>query len=123
MLRIAVGGLNKNEMEAAILSAGGDKVSVLVSSDMEAAKLIKKGEIDYYFGACNSGGGAAISILIGILGYSSCCTVAMAGKKPNEEAMKKFVSEDKKAYGMSVEFINAAAPTLTRLLLEKHHLV
>lgn len=73
-MKIAVGGLNKPAMEQAIKKAAPD-VEVIVTNDMKGAQLIKSGEVDYYFGACESGGGAAISILIGMVGFSKCCTV------------------------------------------------
>lgn len=118
MIKIAIGGLKKKEMEKAILDTGGDKVKVIVTTDMQAAQMIKKGEVDYYFGACNSGGGAAISILIGMLGYSKCCTVAMAGRRPNIEKIKNVISEGKVAFGMAVESIDSAVPMLIELLVD-----
>ena len=74
-MRIAVGGLNKNQMEAAIKAAAPD-AEVTVTNDMTGAQLIKQGKVDYYFGACESGGGAAISILIGLVGYPYARTAA-----------------------------------------------
>lgn len=117
MVRIAVGGLKKKEMEQAVLLAGKDKIEVIVTSDVQAGQMLKKGEVDYYFGACNSGGGAAIAILIGMLGYGKCCTVAKAGHKPEAKEIKKFIEEGKIAFGMSVESIDAAAPMIIEGLL------
>ncbi|GMA62827.1 hypothetical protein GCM10025859_32670 [Alicyclobacillus fastidiosus] len=54
-IRIAIGGLKKEVTERVTKEIGGDKVSVIVTSDFEAAKKIKSGQADYYFGACNSG--------------------------------------------------------------------
>ncbi len=122
MLKIAIGGLKKNEIEQAVKNAGKDLVETIVTTDIQAAQMIKNKTVDYYFGACNSGGGAAISILIGMLGYSNCCTVAMAGKKVSEDKIKEFVNSGKLAYGMAVESISDIAPVLVKLLLEKHGL-
>lgn len=80
-MRIAVGGLNKNETEAAIKKAD-PSIEVVVTNDMQGAQMIKSGKVDYYIGACNSGGGAAISILIGLVGYTKCCTVCKTGAAP-----------------------------------------
>jgi hypothetical protein len=121
-IRIAIGGLKKEVMERTVRQAGGDQVEVIVTSDFEATKKIKAGDADYYFGACNSGGGAALSVPIGILGYGNCATVAKAGGRPKEDAIKKLVQENKIAFGMSVESIEEAAPMLVRSLLEKHGL-
>jgi hypothetical protein len=119
MIKIAIGGLKKKETEQAILQAADGKVEAIVTTDIQAAQMMKKGEIDYYFGACNSGGGAAISILIGMLGYSKCCTVAGAGQKPKLENVKKQIADGKVAFGMSVESIALAVPMLVQALLVK----
>jgi len=119
-IRIVVGGLNKGAIERAVKSAGGDNVSVEVTSDFEAAKKIKQGLADYYFGACNSGGGAALSIPIGILGYANCATVAKAGGRPKPSEIEKLVQGGKIAFGMSVEAIDEAVPMLVKSILKKH---
>ena len=67
MLRIAVGGLQKPLMQNAIMKACPEAV-VTVTNDMNAVALLKRGEVDYYFGACESGGGAAIS---------GCCRIRL----------------------------------------------
>ncbi|PLR79258.1 DUF2620 domain-containing protein [Bacillus sp. V3-13] len=122
MLRIVVGGLKKDVTERAAKAAGGDKVQVTVTSDFEGAKKLKAGDADYYLGACNSGGGAALSVAIGILGYANCSTVAKAGGKPNAEAIDKLVNEGKVAFGMAVESIEEAVPLIIKSLLKKHGL-
>ncbi|WP_019119519.1 DUF2620 domain-containing protein [Brevibacillus massiliensis] len=123
MLRIVVGGLRKDVIERTAKEAGGDKISVTVTSDFEAAKKIKAGEADYYLGACNSGGGAALSIPIGILGYSNCATVAKLGGKPDAKNIEKLVSEGKVAFGMAVESVEDAVPLIISSLLKKHNLI
>ena len=110
-MRIAVGGLNKNQMEAAIKAAAPD-AEVTVTNDMTGAQLIKQGKVDYYFGACESGGGAAISILIGLVGYPKCCTVCKNGSKPNPDEIKKFVDEGKVVFGMTTGAIDRTVPLL-----------
>ena len=119
-IRIVIGGLNKDAIERAVKSAGGDNVSVQVMSDFEAAKKIKQGNADYYLGACNSGGGAALSIPIGILGYSNCATVAKAGRRPKAEEIEKLVQGGKIAFGMSVEAIDEAVPMIVKSILKKY---
>lgn len=117
-MRIAVGGLNKNEMEAAIKKAAPD-AEVTVTNDMTGAQLIKRGEVDYYFGACNSGGGAAISILVGLVGYPKCCTVCKNGGTPNADEIKKYVDEGKVVFGMTVDAIDLTVPLLIQALEAK----
>ncbi|WP_018393590.1 DUF2620 domain-containing protein [Bacillus sp. 37MA] len=122
MLRIVVGGLKKDVIERSAKAAGGDQVEVTITSDFEGAKKVKAGEADYYLGACNSGGGAALSVAIGILGYGNCSTVAKAGGKPNAQTIEKLVQEGKIAFGVAVESIEEAVPLIVNNLLKKHGL-
>ncbi|MDI3477138.1 MAG: hypothetical protein PWQ59_663 [Thermoanaerobacterium sp.] len=119
-IRIVVGGLNKDAIARVVKLVGGENVIVEVMSDFEAAKKIKEGGADYYFGACNSGGGAALSIPIGILGYTKCATVAKAGGRPKADEIEKLVRDGKIAFGMSVETIDEAVPMLVKSILKKH---
>ena len=81
--------------------------------------MIKRGEVDYYFGACESGGGAAISILIGMLGYSKCCTVCKNASRPDPKEIQGFVDSGKIAFGMTVQSIDATVPILVQALMKK----
>ncbi|MGG7148541.1 DUF2620 family protein [Clostridium butyricum] len=117
MIKIAVGGLNKLEMEQSIKKAGKDQVEVIVTNDMAGAKMLKSGEVNYYFGACNSGGGAAISILIGMIGYSKCITIAKNGQQPKKDEIEKYVKEGKTVFGMAIEAIEVGAPILIDVIL------
>jgi hypothetical protein len=122
MIRIVVAGLKKDVIERTAKAAGGNNVEVTVTSDFEAAKKIKANEADYYLGACNSGGGAALSVAIGILGYSNCSTVSKNGKKPNPVEIEKLVEDGKIAFGMAVEGIEEAVPVIVKALVKKHGL-
>lgn len=117
-MKIAIGGMQKNEMNEAIKKAMPE-VETIITNDMAAVKLLKKGEADYYFGACESGGGSAISILIGLMGYSKCCTVCKNGGKPNKEEIEKFVNEGKICFGMTVSNIEGTVPVLMEVLKNK----
>jgi len=116
-MKIAIGGMKKNIMEDAVKKAAPE-AQTMITTDIDAARMLKKGEADYYFGACESGGGAAISILIGLVGYSKCCTVAKNGQKANFDAVKKYVDEGKTVFGMAHDGIEETVPVLMRALLE-----
>ncbi|WP_085522094.1 DUF2620 domain-containing protein [Tuberibacillus sp. Marseille-P3662] len=118
MIKIVIGGLQKDQTKRAIEQAGGDQVEAIVSTDFEGAKQVKSNQVDYYLGACNSGGGAALSVPIGILGYSNCATVAKAGGRPKQEKIEKLVQEGKVAFGMSVESIDTAVPMIIEEILK-----
>ena len=114
-MRVAIGGMLKNEMQQAILKAD-PTVETIITTDMGAVPMLKSGQADYYFGACESGGGAAISILIGMIGYGKCCTVCKTGGKPNKAEIEKYVSEGKICFGMTVSNIDGTVPILMEVL-------
>ena len=118
-MKIAIGGLQKNLMEQEIKKACPD-AETIVTNDMNAASMMKKGEVDYYIGACESGSGSAISILIGLVGYSKCCTVCKNGGKPNKEEIEKFISNGKVCFGMAVDQMEVTVPVLMKALMEKN---
>lgn len=117
MIRIVIGGLQKDLIKKKVDETGGDRVEAVITSDFEGAKKVKAGQADYYLGACNSGGGAALSVAIGILGYNRCATVAKAGGRPNPQEIEKLVQEGKIAFGMSVEAIEMTVPILVQSFL------
>ncbi|WP_312425891.1 DUF2620 family protein [Lacrimispora sp.] len=118
-MKIAIGGMLKNEMKQAILKADPE-AEAIITTDMGAVPMLKNGQADYYFGACESGGGAAISILIGMIGYSKCCTVCKNGGKPNKEEIQKYVLDGKICFGMTVSNIEETVSVLMEVL--KAHL-
>lgn len=119
MLRFAVAGLNKEQLAQAIKAAGGDRVSVIATSDMEAAMLVKTSQADYYLGACNTGGGAALAMAIGILGITRCATIASNGVLPDAAAIREHIDAGVVAFGVTVESIGAAATLVTQILIEQ----
>lgn len=114
-MRIAIGGMLKKEMQEAILKAD-PKAETIITTDMGAVPLLKSGQVDYYFGACESGGGAAISILIGLLGYGKCCTACKIGGKPNRAEIEKYVAEGKICFGITTYNIDGTVPILMDVL-------
>ena len=115
-MKIALAGLQREVMESAIKSFGNESIQTIITTDMNGCSLIKKGEVDFYFGACNTGAGAAISIAIGLLGYGKCCTIAKPGMGAKVHEVEKFVKEGKIAFGMSIENIEQAIPILLKEL-------
>lgn len=116
-MKIVLAGLEREEMEDAIKKSGKE-IETFITTDMKGAKMVKKGEADFYFGACNTGAGAAISIAIGLLGFDNCCTVAKPGQSPNKEEIEAFVKSGKVAFGMSIENIDKTIPLLLEALVE-----
>lgn len=118
MVRIVVGGqIEKDRIAEMIRKIGGDKVTVTVKSDIEAAMAIKTNQADYYFGACNTGGGGALAMAIALLGMNLCATVSMPGKiKSNEEIIKE-VENGKKAFGFTPQHAEQVIPVIMNKIL------
>ena len=117
-MKIAVAGLDKNRIESAI-KAVDPSIEVVPTNDIQGAQMVKTGTADYYFGACYSGGGAAISMPIGLVGYARCCTVCKSGSRPNPDEIKAFVDQGKVVFGMTVDSIDVAVPMLVAALTAK----
>ena len=66
-MRIVVGGqIDKDEIAAMVRSAMPE-ATVAVKGDLDAVMAMKKGEFDYYVGACNTGGGGALAMALALL--------------------------------------------------------
>ena len=116
-MKIAIGGLKKNFMEEAIKKAD-PSIETVITTDIMAVPMLKGGQVDYYFGACESGGGAAISILIGMVGYSKCCTVAKNGQTARKDDIIKHIQSGKIVFGMAHDTIDRTVPVLIEALKE-----
>lgn len=119
MIRINVGGLSTKEICSLVTQIGGDRVQVRVTTDIAGAKEVAQGKADYYFGACATGGGGAISMAIAILGYSNCFTASTAGKLPKEEDVRKAVYGGKKAFGFACDHVDSTVPMIMRAILSR----
>lgn len=63
MKKIVVGGqMDKQKIAVLAQKIAGDKASVEVKSDVEAAMALKQGKADLYLGACNAGGGSELCL-------------------------------------------------------------
>lgn len=117
MIKIAIGGqMEKESILAAIKKFADNDIEAVIKSDMEAASMVKKGEADYYFGSCATGGGGSLAGAIAILGYSNCATIAMPGRPPKEEDVVKKLSEGKKAFGFTDNHVSLAVPILLKAI-------
>ena len=123
MIKINVGGLAAKEIVAKATEIAGDQVQARLTADIIGVREVAQGLADYYFGACATGGGGALSMAIAILGYDRCLTVCTAGKPPKEEEIKQAVMSGKKAFGFTCDHVDTAVPMIIKAILEKRHLV
>ena len=122
MIRIIVGGLAANEICDLVAKIGKDQVDVRVAADIAGAKEVAQGNADYYFGACATGGGGALSMAIAILGYSQCFIASSAGKPPKAAEIEKAVKSGKKAFGFTIDHIDSTVACLMRAILAHNSL-
>lgn len=118
MKRIVVGGqIDKQRVADIIAKVAGDKVTIEIKSDIEAAMAIKTGTADFYLGACNTGGGGALAMAIALLGMNQCATVSMPGNIRSETEIKAEVEAGKKAYGFTAQHAEEVIPVILKYLL------
>ncbi|WP_314011511.1 DUF2620 domain-containing protein [Pseudostreptobacillus hongkongensis] len=100
-MKIVVGGQIDKEMVKEVLLKEFPSADIDIKSDIDAAMAMKLGQYDYYFGACNTGGGGALAMAIAILGADKCLTVAMPGNILSEADVEKGIKEGKIAFGFT----------------------
>ncbi|HPX15486.1 MAG TPA: DUF2620 domain-containing protein [Petrotogaceae bacterium] len=119
MLKIVVGGqIDKDMVARKIREIGKEKVSVVIMSDIQAAMAIKTGSADYYFGACNTGGGGALAMAIALLGMNLCATVSMPGKIKSDAEIQNEVKNGKKAFGFTPQHADQVLPVIMKEILK-----
>ncbi|EGM5976174.1 DUF2620 domain-containing protein [Escherichia coli] len=117
-MKFVIGGqIEKEKIAETVRREAGEHVdSLTVMGDIEAAMAIKSGAADYYFGACNTGGGA-LAMAIAILGASQCITVGMPGKILSNEEIIAEVKAGKKAFGFTGQDIDVVVPIILKAIL------
>lgn len=122
MLRIVIGGqINKQEIYNFIQRYLGEgTVELAIKNDLEAVNALKKGQFDYYVGACNTGGGGALAMAIALLGMDLCKTISMPGKIFTDEEIIKSVNEGKKAFGFTDQHAERVLPVLLNAIIKKN---
>ncbi|MFV0381195.1 MAG: DUF2620 domain-containing protein [Breznakia sp.] len=111
-MKFAIGGqLNKTEIKELITKRGYEAD---IFTDTDASMKVKNKEYDYYVGACQSGAGGALAMAYAVLGREHCGTIAMAGIKPSNEKVERFLDKGVVAFG----FTNDQADNAVTVLLD-----
>lgn len=100
-MKIVVGGQIDKENVAKIIKENFPEAEITIKSDLDAAMDIKSENADYYFGACNTGGGGALAMAIAIVGADKCATLASPGNVLSEEKIKEEVDKGKTCFGFT----------------------
>lgn len=117
-LRIVAAGLGSREIHR-ILVGYGDRVTARVTSDVEGARAVQRGDADYYLGACYSGQGGALAAAIAILGLPSTSMVGTPGRGLDRAKVGEAVERGVRAFGMTQDQIASAVPAVVDLLLAR----
>lgn len=120
MLKIECCGLTSTQTKQIIDKLFPDQVETLTDSDMNAARKVKAGEVDYYLGSCMTGGGGSLAVAIAKLGYSNCLVVSRQGKCPNEKEIRHMIyAGNHKAFGYVKTHTEQVVPALVKALVDK----
>ncbi|MEZ8825091.1 DUF2620 domain-containing protein [Vibrio amylolyticus] len=119
MKKIAIAGLQREQIRDQIEETVPDTFECHILTDMDAAMKVKSGEMDYFIGCCNTGAGGALAMAIAIIGFNQSCTIAKPAIQAKEAEVTKFIDDAYVAFGLSVEHIEHAVPMLSRLLAAK----
>lgn len=117
MKKIVVGGqIEKGKIQELLQKYGRGRYEITVKTDLDAAMDLKNGVVDYYFGACNTGGGGALAMAIALVGGEKTATLGMPGKTATEEEIKESVETGKIAFGFTSQDMDFIISTIMEAL-------
>lgn len=120
MYKMVIGGqINKQEIADLVKKIAGDRFEINIKSDLDAAMDIKNGKVDYYLGACNTGGGGALAMAMALAGNEKCATISMPGKIYPDDFIFEEVKKGKVAFGFTAQHIEAVVPVLINAILKE----
>lgn len=116
-MKIVIGGqIDKDEIFKLVSKEMGSEVEVEIKSDLDAAMALHNGKVDYYIGACNTGGGGALAMALALVGASKCATLSMPGTILNEEEIIAAIKSGKTAFGFTAQDKEQLIPIICREL-------
>jgi uncharacterized protein DUF2620 len=117
-LRIVTAGVDAPSMAKIAQEAGGGRVEVAAVGDMQGARLVKKGQADYYLGTCWSGGGGALAAATAILGAQMVAIVGTPGMSVSAELVAQCLDQERTAFGFPYEQSKQAIPIIVAAILQ-----
>lgn len=116
-IRVVTAGVDAKGMAKSAQEAGGGRVEAVALGDMQGARLVKKGQADFYLGTCWSGGGGALAAATALLGAPLVGIAGTPGMAVSEEKVKEMVSAGKLAFGFPYEQSRSAIPIIIQAIL------
>jgi hypothetical protein len=117
-LRVVTAGVDAPSMAKIAEEAGAGRVEVAAVGDMQGARLVKKGQADYYLGTCWSGGGGALAAATAILGAPKVAIVGTPGMSVSAEKVAQSLEEERIAFGFPYEQSKQAIPIIIAAILQ-----
>ena len=115
-MKIVVGGQIDKENVAKVAEKNFPEAEVIIKNDLDAAMDIKNGNADYYFGACNTGGGGALAMAIALVGADKCATLASPGNVLPEEKIKEEIEKGKICFGFTPQVTEEVIKIISKYL-------
>ncbi len=116
-MKIAIAGqVEKEKVLEVAKKHAKEQIEFVVLSDLEGAMALKNKEVDYYLGACMTGGGGALAMTIALVGIEKCITVASPSNTLSESEITKAFEEGKTAFGFVSQAIENVVPTIINLI-------
>ncbi|WP_169950464.1 DUF2620 family protein [Microbispora sp. H11081] len=117
IIRVVAAGVDAAGMAKIAQEAGGGRVEAAALGDMQGARLVKKGQADYYLGTCWSGGGGALAAATALLGSTKVGIAGTPGMAVSDEKVAQLVGEGKIAFGFPYEQSRSAIPLIIKAIL------
>ncbi len=119
-MKIVIGGqINKEKIKQKVEELCDGKIELEIKNDLDAAMAMANQEYDYYLGACNTGGGGALAMVLALCGSDKCVTVSMPGNILSEDEIRQEVQKGKIAFGFTAQHIDVVVPIIIDELLRK----
>lgn len=118
-MKLVIGGqIDKDEIAKLVDELGKGQIEYRVMSDLDAAMALQSGVVDYYIGACNTGGGGALALAMALVGADQCVTLSMPGKIMPEEQIREQLQSGKKAFGFTAQDKDVIVPIIVEEFLK-----
>lgn len=119
MIRVVAAGVDAETMAQLAREAGDGRVEAVAVSDMQGAKLVKKGHADFYLGTCWSGGGGALAAATALLGSSRVGIAGTPGLAADADKIGLLLQDGKVAFGFPYEQSRSAIPLIISAILAR----
>lgn len=118
-IRVVAAGVDAETMAQLARDAGDGRVDAVAVSDMQGAKLVKKGQADFYLGTCWSGGGGALAAATALLGAARVGIAGTPGIAADPEKIGLLLDDGKVAFGFPYEQSRSAIPLIISAILTR----